>query len=126
MLGGSLGCNDGTELGSNEGIKFELSGGKLLVTMHGLVYGITLGFDVRTYLGSLDGYFDGTNYGKPEGLFNYGSLGFTDGKVLGTGEGIILVSTDGKVLGTIVRNVHGITLGIDVRTELGWFLCWKY
>ena len=46
-------------------------------------------------------------------------MGYTDGKVYGSNEGIKLVSTDGKVLGTILGNVDGIKLGIDVGTELG-------
>ena len=33
------------------------------------VYGITIGLDVGTELGSLDRSFDGYNYGKLEGLF---------------------------------------------------------
>ena len=39
--------------------------------------------------------------------------------MLGSDEGIKLVSTDGKVTVTILGNVYGITLGIDVGTELG-------
>ena len=49
----------------------------------------------------------------------------TDGKVLGSDEGIKLGSTYGEVLGTILVNLYGITLGIDVVTELtifGWIL----
>ena len=38
--------------------------------------------------------------------------------MLGSNEGIKLVSTDGKVLGTIIVNAYGITLGVDVVTEL--------
>ena len=30
-----------------------------------------------------------------------------------------MVSTDCKVLVTVLRNVDGITIGIDVKTELG-------
>ena len=47
-----------------------------------------------------------------------GSLGYTDGKVLGYDEGIKMVSTDGKVLVIILGDVDRITLGIDVLTEL--------
>ena len=47
------------------------------------------------------------------------SLGYIDGKVLGSDEGIKLGSTDAKVIGTILGNVDGIILGLDVGTELG-------
>ena len=43
-------------------------------------------------------------------------LGSTGGKALGSDEGIKLVSNDGKVLGTILGNLDGITLGLDVGT----------
>ena len=46
------------------------------------VYGITLRIDFGTELGSLYGYFDGSNDGKLEGLLLVDSLGYTDGKVL--------------------------------------------
>ena len=46
------------------------------------VDGITLRLDVVTDLGSLDGSFDGFNYGKPEGLLLGDSLGYNNGKVL--------------------------------------------
>ena len=49
-----------------------------------------------------------------------GSLGYTDGKVLGSYEGIKLGSTDGKVFGTTLVNVDIITLGIDIGTEMGF------
>ena len=48
------------------------------------------------------------------------SLVSTDDKVLCSDEGIKLGSTDGKVLGNILVNVYGITLGLDVATELGF------
>ena len=38
--------------------------------------------------------------------------------MIGSDKGIKRVSTDGKVIGIILGNVHGITLGLDVRTEL--------
>ena len=44
--------------------------------------------------------------------------GYTDGKVLGCYEGIILRLSDGKVIGTILGDVYGIILGLDVGTEL--------
>ena len=37
------------------------------------------------------------------------SLGYTDGKVLGSDEGFKMGSTDGKVLGIILRDVDEIT-----------------
>ena len=49
-----------------------------------------------------------------------GSLGYTDGEVLVCDEEIKVGSTDGKFLGTILENVDGITLDIDVGTELGY------
>ena len=51
-------------------------------------------------------------------MFGY-SLGSTNGKVYGSGKGNKLGSFDVKVLGTIIGNVDRITLGIDVRTDLG-------
>ena len=86
------------------------------------VDGITLGIDVGTYLGSLYGSLDGSNDGKLEGLLRGGSLGYTNGKVLGSDEGIKLRLSGGKVLGTIPGNVYGITLGLDVGTELSLFI----
>ena len=62
------------------------------------------------------------------------SLGYTDGKVLGSDEGIKLELFYGKVLGTILGIVHGTKIGIYVGTELGsldvsfdnihWLLWW--
>ena len=46
-------------------------------------------------------------------------MGYTDGKVLDSVEGIKLKSTYVKVLGNILINVYGITIGIDVGTYLG-------
>ena len=46
-------------------------------------------------------------------------LGYTDGKVHGSDEGIKLKCNDGKVLGTIPGNVYGITLGLDSGIKLG-------
>ena len=51
------------------------------------VYWITLGFDVGIDLGSLDGYFDGSNDNKLGRILIEGSLGSTDGIVLGSDEG---------------------------------------
>ena len=119
LIGYSLGYNDGKVLGYDESIKLGLSGDKFFGTILLNVYGIILGLDVGTQLDSLDGYFDGSNDGKLECLFLGGSLGYTDGKVLGSDEVIKLGYTDGKVFGTILGNVDIITLGIDIGTELG-------
>ena len=43
-------------------------------------------------------------------------MGYTDSKVHDSYEGIELGCNDGKVLGTILGNVDGIILGIDVGT----------
>ena len=67
----------------------------------------------------LYGYFDGSNDCNLVILLLGDSMGYTDGKVLGSNEGIKLVSTDGKVFGNIFGNLDGITIGIDVGTELG-------
>ena len=40
--------------------------------------------------------------------------------MLGSDEGIKLGSTYGKVLDTILGNVDGITLGLDIGTKLGF------
>ena len=39
--------------------------------------------------------------------------------MLGSDEGITLVSTDGKILGTILGNVDGIKLRLYFGTDLG-------
>ena len=104
--------------GSDEGIKLGLFHGKSIGTILGNVDVITLGLDVGTYLDSLDGSFDGSNYSKIWVLLIVDSLGSTDGKVIGSDECIKLGSTDGKFLGTILGNVDGIILGLDVGTEL--------
>ena len=46
------------------------------------------------------------------------SLVTTDGKVIGSSEGFKLRYTDCIVLGTLLRYVYGITLGLDLGTEL--------
>ena len=56
-------------LGSDEGIKLVLYGGKMIGNKIGNVYGNTLGLDVGTDLGYLDRYCDGSNNDKLEGLF---------------------------------------------------------
>ena len=40
--------------------------------------------------------------------------------MIGSDEGIKLVSNDGKVFGTIIGNVDRITLGIHIGTKLGF------
>ena len=47
------------------------------------------------------------------------SLGSTAGKVLGSDEGIKLVSTYGKLLGVILIDLDIIKLGIGIGMELG-------
>ena len=54
--------------------------------------------------------------GEIGGLLLGESLGCTDSEVISSDEGIKLVYTDGKVLATILVNVNGITLGLDVGT----------
>ena len=51
---------------------------------------ITLGVDFGTELGYLDGSFYCSYGGNIEGLFIGDSLGYTDGKLFGPDEGIIL------------------------------------
>ena len=119
MLRDSLRFTEGKVIGSNEVIKLELNDIKLLGTIFGNVYGITLVIDVGIDLGSLYLSFDGSNGGQLKGLLSEDSLGSTDGKVLDFDEGTKLRSTIGKFLGTVLGNVNVITLGIDVGTELG-------
>ena len=47
-----------------------------------------------------------------------GSQKFTDGQVIGSDEGINLQLFSREVLGTLLGDVDGITLGIDVGTDL--------
>ena len=61
-------------IGLNEGIKYEISDGKVISTVLGDVYLIKLGIHVGTMLVSLDGSLDGYNYVKIEGLFLGDSL----------------------------------------------------
>ena len=74
----------------NIGNELGLSDGKLLGTILGNIYRTTLGVDIGTDLGSLDEPFDGSNYGKLEGLLLGDSLVYNDGKVIGSDEGIIM------------------------------------
>ena len=88
-----------------------------MVATHG-ANRITLGLDVRTYLGCLDVYFYVSDNGKLECLLLVNSLGYTDGKVLVSDEGIKMGFTDGKFLGNIIGNVDVIALRADVGIEL--------
>ena len=73
-----IGSTDGKVIGSDEVIKMVLIYGKLLGTVVVNVDVITFGVDVVTELVSLDGYFDGSNDGKIEGLFIGDSLRLTN------------------------------------------------
>ena len=106
MLGGSLRFTVGKVLGYDKGIKLGYSYGKVLGTILGNLYVITLGIDVGIELGSLDGYLNGSNVVKIEGLLIRSSLGYTDDKLPGSDEGIKLVLFYGKFLGTILGNVY--------------------
>ena len=55
-------------IGSDEGIKLVSNDGKVLGTIPGNLYGITLGIYIGTELVSLDVSFDGINCGKLEGF----------------------------------------------------------
>ena len=81
--------------GSDESIKLVLSYGKFLGTILGNVDVITLGIDVGTDLGSLDGPIDCCNYVNIEVLFLGESLVFNSCKVLASDEGIKLGFSDG-------------------------------
>ena len=102
LIGDSLGPTDGKVLGSNEGIKLGSTDGKVLGTIIANVDVITLGLDVRTKMGSLDGSFDCYNYGKLEGLFLVGSWVSTDDKVLGSDEGVWLSFSFARSLTSLV------------------------
>ena len=121
FYGYTLVSTDDNVLGSDERIKIALSSNKLLGTIFGNIYIIILGIDVWKKLVSLYGSFDGYKYGKLEVLFIVGSLVSIDDKVLSYDEGIIIGPTDGEVIDTILGNVDGITLGLNIGTELGPF-----
>ena len=63
---------------------------------------------------------DGSNDINFDVLLLGDSLGYTDGKVIGSDEGIKLGLFDDKLLGTTYKNVDGITFGIYFGTELGY------
>ena len=116
MLWSSLKSTVGKVIFNDEGIKLGYTDGEVFIIILEDVYGITLELDVRIYMGSLDGPFDGCNVGKLEDWVLGDSLGYTDGKMLGSDEVINMGSTDGKVLDTMLVNVDGITLGLAVGT----------
>ena len=114
MIWSSLGSTDGKVIGSDEFIKRGSNDGKVLGTILVNIYGIRFGLDVGTYLVSSYGSFDGSNDSMLEGLLIWNSLGSTDGIVLRHDEHIKLVLSYGKMLVTILENIDGITLGLDV------------
>ena len=128
FLGGSLVSTDDKALGSNEGIKLGSTDVKFLGTILGIlgnVYGITLGIDIRTKLGFLDGSFDVSNDGNLEGLLLGDSLRSTDGKLLGSDEGTtqagltwsgLFVVVVGWVFGGVgcYATIKGAELGCEI------------
>ena len=76
--------------GSDDSIKLGYTDSKLIGTIVGNIYKITLGIDVGTELVYLDGSFDGSNDGNIEGLLINKVLVSTGGKKLGYDEGTIL------------------------------------
>ena len=114
-----MGSKDGKVIGFDKDMNLGFYDGKVIDTILVNVYGITLGLDVGTELVSLDGSFDGFSYGILDGLLLADALGYTDGKVNVSDADIKLVYTDGKLIGSILRDVDGITLGLDVGTDLG-------
>ena len=95
--------SDKKVLGSDEGIKLGSTNGKLLGTILVDVDGITLGINFGTELVSLDKSVVGSNNGYIEGIYSGDSLKYTDDKVIGSDEGIKLLSIDGQVIGDILR-----------------------
>ena len=92
----------GNVIGSDEGIKLGSTDSKLLGAILEHINGITLGLDVGTNMGYLDGSNDCTNYGTLEGLLLGDSPVYTDGNVFGSDEDIKLELSDGKVLVTVI------------------------
>ena len=72
-----------------------------------------------TDLVSLDASFDGSYDVMLERIFILGTLESTHVRVLGSDESVKMVLSSYKVRGTIFGNVHVITLGLDVGTEIG-------
>ena len=110
---------DGKVLDFDEGIKKGWSYYNVLGAKLGNVYEISPCHDIETYLWSLHRSFDSSNNGNLEGLLLGYSLEYADGKVLSSDDDNKLLLFVGKVLGTILGDVHGITLGLDIWTELG-------
>ena len=119
MIGDSLVSTDDNFFGSDEVIQLGLYGIKVIVAILLNIDRITLGRDIGTDMGYLDGYFYLSKYGKLEVLLIVDPLVYTDSKVLVYDEGIKLVYTDGEVIGTILGDVDIITLRLDFVTELG-------
>ena len=117
FLGDSLWYIDGKVLGSDEGIKLWSTDGKVLIIILVNIDIITIWIDVGTDMGSLDGPIYGSNDSNLEGILILNLLWCTDGKVIGSYEGIKLELSDGKAIGTILWNVDGTSLGIDVGTQ---------
>ena len=118
---------------SDEGIKLGLFYGEVIGTILEDSDGIVLGIAVGTELGYLDGSFGDSTDDNLEGLLLVGSLVSTDDKVLGFYEVVKLGLFDGEVIGTILGDVGGITLGIDVVIELvsldgsfGGIISWEF
>ena len=114
MLGDLLGCTNGKILGIKLGFSDGIVLGAILVN----VDGIKLGLDNETELGSLDGLFYGYNDNKSEVLLIGGSLWSTYGEEIGSDEGIKLGLFHCNVNEAILLNVYGITLGLNVWTEM--------
>ena len=83
------------------------------------LYEFKLRIDVGKELGSLDASFDGSNYENLVDLLIGGLHGYTDGKVLGSDEGIKLGLSGDKVLWNILVNVDKVTIRLYVGTYLG-------
>ena len=68
------------------------------VGIHECLDGKTLRLGVETEMGSIDGFFDGSNYSRHKVLLSIVLLRYTGGKVLVYAEGIKLEISDGKGL----------------------------
>ena len=69
-------------------------------------------------MGLLYGSFHGSNDDNIENYYMRVTLEYTDGKVICSDWWIKLGYTNDKVLCTILGNVYGITLGLDVGIDL--------
>ena len=110
---------------SDEGIKLGSTDGKVFDTILGNVYRITLGIDIGTELGFLDGPFDGSNKVKLEGLLIGDSLVYTNGKVLGYYEGTARAGFTWSVVHVVIVGwmfggvgYHATSKGEDLSCEL--------